>query len=160
MPIWKVTGADKETGREVMMRTEAQDARAAELKANSAGVMVARVALDDDPPADHIRLEESELSWSEWILAMLFLVAGVLLILGVGAAITTGYGWTPPDRFQSDNAIGATANAMERLQHDVSNRLGAISGMLSAVCGLLCLNLSSMIRLRATLRRLAQLRTP
>ncbi|MBW3597978.1 MAG: hypothetical protein KY475_11965 [Planctomycetes bacterium] len=59
------------------------------------------------------------------------------------------------DRFQSDNAMGATANAAEKIAERADN---LHSGVAWVACGLLLVLIAQLVRVQAHLRHLVALR--
>lgn len=107
-------------------------------------------------PLSASRLEEGRMTTGEKVVYGIFGVVGGLAVFGNTVAAI----WWPTthhaDRFLPDNAMGATANAAERVADALRDGLDRQRSELWIVIGMLMLVVASLIRLRAALRRLAK----
>lgn len=99
--------------------------------------------IEAPPPEREINDEQSMLNGAESLGVFFFSVTGGLMLL---IGIVTGIGPDYRVRFQTDNAYGAAANALEVLEGRVMTSAVLISA-------LLCLVIASLIMLRGAVRK-------
>lgn len=169
-----VHGAHRTTGQEVTLEVEAADIASAEQQAAAGDILVSEIrpvtsnsqlapVLDygtgkpnpkppmQPPPRESFMgvRKYRGLTWKESAAYALSVAAGVILLV-IGCPVS--YPSLHVDRFESDNAFGATANALEALREDMGRQSTALRGAVTSATGVLFLILASLIRLRATIR--------
>jgi hypothetical protein len=144
---WEIIGADRQTGEDLVVVTDAPDEKAArnavkdklliesvKLAGNDAGPFV------PSPPAKKRRPASAN---------GCTVVAAILHIVGWLAILN---GWLSSDRridrFLDDNAVGATANALEEMARSGHQYNVLIFGALMVIAALLCQLVGHAILLR------------
>lgn len=157
MQEWTVTGADRQTGKDRVLAISALTEVEASREAVLQGILVedvrrSRTEAQDaapspvtrphrlHPPRPRSGLVRSVVSAAYILITAAFLISGILaVVVGIG-----GGRYQPPfsERFQSDNAVGATANAVERMIYEQErthdNRLTILIGVILIAVAMLC----------------------
>jgi hypothetical protein len=153
MQTWKIDGADKGDGHDRTLTIDAPDQKSAEAKARQQGLLVASVkpikakivdhespgsvdAVIEEPPA-RIVTGEGRNSISGVIAIVACAIVGLGFLAASFFPMLEGRG----DRFKADNAVGATANAMEEL-----------TLLARCLIGVMFLILGCCIRIRGAMR--------
>lgn len=153
--VWYlIKGADRKSGEPRSARVEASGEEEALAEAGKRGMVVEALEPLPDQPASTDRSAEL-LAKVPWGAALDVVVGAVIVALALMQIIagfsdvtdaTSAYGSL---NFQTDNAIGETANRLGRLIREAEKA----NGMLRILIGLVLLQFVSSLRLRWALRR-------